>query len=224
AVLIGIDGYPNPLRGCVADALIIEKYLTTILGVPKDRIQYLLGKRPDDSSTHIPHKNSLPTRTNIVDTLLGLSENPRINNGDSIIIFFSGHGSSYYCPNYLCPIEALCPIDRGAPDGQDTCVPDISDREINNILAHIYHGKDARITVILDCCHAGGATKAPLNGSMRTAHSLPPRSFVRMLDSAKERMGDWHGYRDVWAKEWIPVMDSHIALAACKDYQFAKEW
>ncbi|KAK0470727.1 caspase domain-containing protein [Armillaria novae-zelandiae] len=245
AVLIGIDGYPTPLRGCVADALIIEKYLTDVLRVPKNRIQYLLGTKSDDSSTRIPHGNSLPTRTNIVDTLLGLSKNPKINNGDSIIIFFSGHGSSYYCPEcyrdifqsesaelawankecdpMLCPIEALCPIDRGAPDGQGACVPDISDREINNILTHIYHGKDARITVILDCCHAGGATKEPLNGPVRAAQSLPSRSFVRMLDSAKERMGDWHGYRDVWAEEWIPDMDSHIVLAACKAYQYAKE-
>ncbi|KAK0457620.1 peptidase C14, caspase domain-containing protein, partial [Armillaria novae-zelandiae] len=157
AVLIGIDGYPNPLRGCVADALVIEKYLTDVLHVPKDRIQYLLGKQLDDSSTLIPHNNVPPTRANIVDTLLGLSKNTKINNGDSIIIFFSGHGSSYY---YLCPIEALCPIDRrGTPDGQDACVPDISDREINNILAYIYHRKDARITLVLDCCHAGGATK-----------------------------------------------------------------
>ncbi|KAK0474338.1 caspase domain-containing protein [Armillaria luteobubalina] len=250
AVLIGIDGYPNPLRGCVADALTIEEYLTNVLSVPKDRIQYLLGKRSDDSSMRIPHKNSIPTRANIVDTLLGLSENPKINDGDSIIIFFSGHGSRYCCPDCYgeifqnqtvpdssgefalanechpnrCPIEALCPIDRGAPDGQDACIPDISDREINNILAHIHHEKGARITMILDCCHAGGTTKAPLNESVRTAHSLPPGSFVRMLNSAKERMGDWDGYRDVWAEEWNPVMDSHVAFAACKDHEFAKEW
>ncbi len=248
-MLIGIDGYPNPLRACVADALIIEKYLTNVLRVPEDRIQHLLGKRSDDSSTPIPHNNSLPTRANIVDTLLGLSTNSEINKGDSIIIFFSGHGSSYYCPNCYrtifgsdltdstaesasanhihrnrCPIEALCPIDRGTPDRQGACVPDISDREMNNILTHIYRAKDARITIMLDCCHAGGTTKAPLNGFVRTAHSLPPASFVRMLNSAKERMGDWHGYRDVWADDWIPDMDSHVALAACKDHQFAKEW
>ncbi|PBK65060.1 hypothetical protein ARMSODRAFT_1022494 [Armillaria solidipes] len=250
AVLIGIDGYTNPLRGCVADAYIIEEYLTNVLHIPTERIQYLLGKRPDDSPVPISHKNSLPTRANIIDTLLGLSTNSKINKGDSIIIFFSGHGSSYYCPEcyrtifgshppdpsaesasanenhrHRCPIEALCPIDRGTPDGQGACIPDISDREINNIVTYIYRAKDARITIILDCCHAGGSTRAPLNGDVRTAHSLPhEESFVRMLNSAKERMGDWHGYRDVWEDKWIPDMDSHIVLAACKDYQFAKEW
>ncbi|KAK0183538.1 hypothetical protein F5146DRAFT_891256, partial [Armillaria mellea] len=178
AVLIGIDGYPNPLRGCVSDALMIEKYLTDVLSIPKDRIQHLLGKRSDDSSTRISHKNSLPTRANIIDTLLGLSENPKINNGDSIIIFFSGHGSSYHCPNCYSDIFQSHSTPDSLAEGAlaQECHPNryISDREINNILAHIYHAKDARITIILDCCHAGGATKAPLNGFVRTAHSLPP--------------------------------------------------
>ncbi|PBK84594.1 hypothetical protein ARMGADRAFT_1067350 [Armillaria gallica] len=249
AVLIGIDGYENPLRGCIADVQIIEDYLTSVLRIPKERIQHLLGKSSDDFSTHTPHNNSLPTRANIIDTLLGLSTNPKINKGDSIIIYFSGHGSSYHCPDchstifqshapdssaeaalakecyrHRCPIEALCPIDRGIPDAQGTCIPDISDREINNILTHIYYAKDARITVILDCCHGGGTTRAPLSGHARTAESLPYGSFVRMLNSAKDRMGDWHGYRDVWAEDWTPNMDSHVVLAACKDYEFAREW
>ncbi|KAK0472116.1 peptidase C14, caspase domain-containing protein, partial [Armillaria luteobubalina] len=230
AVLVGIDGYKTPLRGCVADAHMFEEYLINVLHVPKEQIQCLLGNRPDDTSTHIPFDKSHPTRTNIIDTLLGLSTNPKINKGDSIIIYFSGHGSSYYCPDCYSTIfqspapEALCPIDRGIPDAQGTGIPDISDREINNILTHIYDAKDARITVILDCCHGGGITRAPFSGSARTTESLPYGSFIRMLDSAKERMGDWHGYRDVWAEDWIPNMASHVVLAACKDYEFAKEW
>ncbi|KAK0476231.1 caspase domain-containing protein [Armillaria luteobubalina] len=249
AVLIGIDGYKNPLRGCVADAHMFEEYLINVLHIPKEQIQCLLGNRPYDSSTHVPYEKSHPTRTNIIDTLLGLSTNPKINKGDSIIIYFSGHGSSYYCPDcystifqspaagssaeaklaktcfqHRCPIEALCPIDRDTPDTQGTGIPDISDREINNILTHIYDAKDARITVILDCCHGGGTTRAPFSGTARTTESLPYGSFIRMLDAAKERMGDWDGYRDVWAEDWIPNMDSHVVLAACKDYQFAREW
>ncbi|KAK0474328.1 hypothetical protein EDD18DRAFT_1367812 [Armillaria luteobubalina] len=122
-------------------------------------------------------------------------------------------------------MEALCPIDRGTLDGQGACVPDICDREINNILAYIYHGKDARITLILDCCFAGGITEALLNGDVRTAHSLPPGSFVRMLNSAKERTEDWHGYRDVWcAEKWTHEnMNPYTVLGACEDYQFARE-
>lgn len=228
---------------------IIEDYLISILRIPKERIQYLLGKSSDDFSAYSPHNNSLPTRANIIDTLFRLSTNPKINKGDSIIIYFSGHGSSYYCPDcyntifqshspdssaeaalakecfqHRCPIEALCPIDRGTPDAQGTCIPDISDREINNILTHIHLAKDARITLILDCCHGGGATRAPLNGYARTAEPLPYGSFVRMLNSAKERMGNWNGYQDVWAEDWIPNTDSHVVLAACKDYELAREW
>ncbi|SJL04774.1 uncharacterized protein ARMOST_08144 [Armillaria ostoyae] len=44
AILICIDGYPYyPLHGCVSDARLMEKYLVENLGVPKNRIQLLLG-------------------------------------------------------------------------------------------------------------------------------------------------------------------------------------
>ncbi|KAK0462798.1 hypothetical protein IW261DRAFT_1576159 [Armillaria novae-zelandiae] len=252
-ILIGIDGYhENPLDGCVADVRIMEDYMTGVLGVPKEHIQRLLGER-SDSSKSIRNTGLPPIRANIVKTLHGLSTNSGIKKGDSIVIFFSGHGSSYQCPDCLriicgdsrsscesspppdsteeieshqhrCPIEALCPIDRDTPDDEGVPIPDISDREINNILKKIHDVTEAHITVILDCCHSGGITKAPLlDGNARIIHSLGEESFVRMLDSAQDSMRDWPGYRDVWEQKWCPDMGSHVVLAACRDYQFAKE-
>ncbi|KAK0435899.1 hypothetical protein EV421DRAFT_2022340 [Armillaria borealis] len=62
AVLIGIDAYEgSPLHGCVSDASLIKKFLVDDLGVPKERIQCLLGSHdltPDDPST--------PSRANII--------------------------------------------------------------------------------------------------------------------------------------------------------------
>ncbi|KAK0457621.1 hypothetical protein IW261DRAFT_1353253, partial [Armillaria novae-zelandiae] len=119
AVLIGIDAYESyPLHGCVSDALALRKYLTDNLHVPKEHIQCLLGPGSDCQVN-----SSIPSRKNIISTFLGLAQNPRIQPGDG------SHGTSYQymqchesifageapesaCHKSLCPIEAICPIDR----------------------------------------------------------------------------------------------------------------
>ncbi len=42
-----------------------------------------------------------PSRTHITDMLLSVIDNPEINEGDNIIIYYAGHGSSYECSEYL---------------------------------------------------------------------------------------------------------------------------
>ncbi|KAK0470893.1 hypothetical protein IW261DRAFT_1305246, partial [Armillaria novae-zelandiae] len=160
AVLIGIDGYNRfPLRGCVSDALLVEEYLKEEICVPQERIQRLLGSL--DTSSEDP---SFPSRTNIVDTLLGLVDNPQIEIGDHIIIYFAGHGSGYYPNEYHigyaednrslggidASIEAICPIDRDAIGSDGLRIPDISDREINSIFQQISRSKGNQITFFLD--------------------------------------------------------------------------
>ncbi|KAK0227216.1 hypothetical protein EDD85DRAFT_974671, partial [Armillaria nabsnona] len=157
-VLIGIDAYEcNPLRGCIRDALMMERYLTEDLGMPKHRIQHLFGSKEHASSNNY----HIPTRVNIVQTLIDLMNNAEIRNGDNIIIYFSGHGSGYstagYCSNTNDSIEALCRIDH--TEGNGSHIPDgpgefcvyISDREINTILQNISQAKGHHITFLLDC-------------------------------------------------------------------------
>ncbi|KAK0183672.1 hypothetical protein F5146DRAFT_905766, partial [Armillaria mellea] len=101
------------------------------------------------------------THTNIVDALLCLSTNPQIWNGDNIVIYFSGHGVSYWCCDYdpyrgtiaeMGTIEVLCPMDRNSHRKEaNKLIPDISDREFSTILAEIYQTKGHHIMVILDC-------------------------------------------------------------------------
>ncbi len=158
AVLIGINEYASyPLKGCVSDARLMEKYLTEDLGVPRDRIQLLLGSKERTSLGVI-----YPSRTNIIGALLGIINNSEILNGDNIIIYYSGHGSSYPFEGKggaIEYIEALCPIDRDAIGDDGKPVPDISDREFNTILTQISRVKGHRITVILDCCHSGSVSR-----------------------------------------------------------------
>ncbi|KAK0451926.1 peptidase C14, caspase domain-containing protein, partial [Armillaria borealis] len=174
AVLIGIDGYSfYPLRGCVADALAVKQYLVEDLLVPEDRVQSLLGSMNYHDTSHTD-VSSIPSRENILSVLLSLVTNPDIERGDPIIIFFAGHGSRYAMSD--CDddedsdfdeedghshriVEALCPIDRNTIDSNGVPIPDISDRELNTILSILSHTKGHRITVILDCCHAGSITR-----------------------------------------------------------------
>ncbi|KAK0227267.1 caspase domain-containing protein [Armillaria nabsnona] len=221
-VLIGIDGYPtSPLRGCVNDALLMERFLVEDLGVPKCRIQSLLGSKTQVA----PSDPSIPTRSNIIQTLTSLIYNSEIEHGDNIVIYFSGHGSVYSCEEYCGKgagtIEALCPIDRTEED--DSPVPDISDREINIILRQIAHAKGHRITFILDCSHSGAVID---DAPGLLGKNIPPmsrKSLTWMLDAADATAKNFPEYRSVFAAEWCPDMTSHVILAACREHEIAKE-
>ncbi|KAK0219719.1 peptidase C14, caspase domain-containing protein [Armillaria nabsnona] len=235
AVLVGIDGYLSyPLRGCVADALTMEQYLVDDIFVPRERIQRLLGPaRYGDPSTDV---SSIPSRANIISLLLNLTTNPNIEYGDPVIIFFAGHGSRYplsdvdddpdfdeelddECSQHF--VEALCPVDRNTIDSNGALIPDITDRELNAILKQISCAKGNRITVILDCCHAGSVTRT-LSPGVRTVPPLERASLKDMLFAAEEALRDLPGYRSVFAEDWVPDMDSHVILAACTGDEVAK--
>ncbi|SJK96809.1 uncharacterized protein ARMOST_00055 [Armillaria ostoyae] len=225
-VLIGIDKYDGyPLRGCVSDARLIEKYFVDDVGVPKDRIQLLLGSEDHAS----PDDPMYPSRTHITDMLHSLATNDKIEYGDNIVIYYAGHGSCYSyheddededeTHEY---IEALCPIDCDTSDSNGIPIPDISDRELNSILSQISQTKGHHITVILDCCHSGGTSFGLPERGARTAPQTRHATLDDMLLSGHNLLKDYPGYRSILAKDWGPDMDSNVVLAACRDYEFAK--
>ncbi len=196
----------------------MEKYLTEDIGVPPNRIQLLLGSKEHTSSADPMN----PSRANIIDALLSIIDNPEILYGDKIVIFYSGHGSSYPFEregDALKYIEALCPIDRDTIGDDGKSVPDISDREFNTILKQISQVKGQHITVILDCCHSGSVSRgAGARMTSQTTHT----TLEDMLLAGEKILGGYPGYRSILSKDWYPDMDSYVVLAACKDYQLAK--
>ncbi|KAK0490208.1 caspase domain-containing protein [Armillaria novae-zelandiae] len=229
AVLIGIDDYEsNPLHGCVADALLMKRFLLHI-GMPEHRIQYLFGSRKPSRSDLLT-----PSRANIVNMLHSLVDNPDIERGDNIIIYYAGHGSSYHCSDHfstalglkcrntdVCPIEALCPIDRDTLDFNGRPIPDISDRELNALFTEISRAKGHNITFFADCCHASGISRNPDPETglrfMPATHRSDSNDMLRATDERLPRS------RSVLSKFWEPDMSSHVIIAACRDYQYAKE-
>jgi hypothetical protein len=77
-----------------------------------------------------------------LDTLVASGEN------DTVMVFFSGHGMSYFSEDYLCPVDA--DLNRI----QETC---ISSDEFTTALRKIQAG---RLVVFLDSCHSGGVGQA----------------------------------------------------------------
>ncbi len=195
----------------------MENYLINDLAVPKERIRRLFG-----STEHRTLENSsIPSRANIIESLVSLVHNPEIDRGDNIIIYFSGHGSSYPSAR-MGTIKALCPMDREDVGASGVPVPDISSREINCILKEISRAKGHHITVILDCCHSGGMTRQIQSG-IRSVHPFSRASLKSMLDAAEETMKSFPGYRSILAEDWCPDMTSHVVLAACEKDEFARE-
>ncbi|KAK0505565.1 hypothetical protein EDD18DRAFT_1129662 [Armillaria luteobubalina] len=200
----------------------MEKYLTEDLGVPSNRIQLLVGSE-EHASLDDP---MCPSRAHIVGVLLSLIANPEISYDDNIIIYYSGHGS-YYPPHadedsetdYM---ETLSPIDRDALGEDGKHVPDISDREFNTILSLISRAKGRRITVILDCCHAAGVCRNLPEPGARTAPPMKRATLHDMLLAGENVLKNYPGYRSILAKDWLPDVTSHVVLAACEDYQYAK--
>lgn len=205
----------------------MKDYLIYDLGIPEERIQCLLYPHPNSY-----HENaSIPSRANIVDTLLGLIDNCGIQNGDNIIIYFSGHGSSYACDHragdhisadHVCGIEALCPSDRGTKDANNNVITDITDRELNAILTQICRTKGRKITVILDCCHSSSLTRSPYT-RVRSAPRLEQKALTDALRIAHNRMRDLPEYKSVLDPLWSPDMDSHVVLTACGEHEEARE-
>ncbi|PBK80876.1 hypothetical protein ARMGADRAFT_1091878 [Armillaria gallica] len=223
AVVVGIDNYSSyPLRGCVTDALAMEKCLVEVIGVPKERIQTLLGPR----NQHDANVSSIPSRAKILSALRSLLTKADIKHGDPIVVFFAGHGSRYawsdldddknfgsdneHSPARAGFVEALCPLDRDN-------VPDISDRELNTVFSQIYRTGGHPITVILDCCHGGGATRSP------RVRTIPPDSLRAMLHTGEEGLIDLLCHQSILAKNWCPDIDSHVVVAACGESELVQE-
>ncbi|KAK0462291.1 GMC oxidoreductase-domain-containing protein [Desarmillaria tabescens] len=180
-----------------------------------------------------------PSRAHIINTLLSLINNPHIEKDDNIIIYYAGHGSSYECSEYknvdnpeyeeeisfasTGHIEALCPIDRDTCDANGNPVPDISDREFNTILTLISRAKGHHITVILNCCHSAGVSRDVPPSGARTCRGTERASLRDMLHAGEKNLEDFPGCPSILSKDWYPDEGSHILLAACEVYQYAKE-
>ncbi|PBK92307.1 hypothetical protein ARMGADRAFT_1013524 [Armillaria gallica] len=212
----------------------MEKYFVEDLAVPEERIQRLLGPK-NNYDTSALETYSIPSRENILSVLHSLIDNDKIGDDDPIIIFVAGHGLRYLvsyedsdsdhehdCESPLKYMEALCPIDRGTPGSNDNPIPDISDWELNTIFSVLSRAKGHRITVLLDCCHAGSITRT--YSGEQTAPLPNDTSLQDMLSAGEKGLTKLLGCETVFSEDWVPDMDSHVVIAACREEERANSW
>ncbi|PCH43376.1 hypothetical protein WOLCODRAFT_103408 [Wolfiporia cocos MD-104 SS10] len=211
ALIIGIDKYKSGriwnLESCVDDAKNVKRWLSHDLHVPRDQICLLL----DAEATKRQIEDKFMTH---------LVNNPAIEPGDSIIVYFSGHGSRVRSPagwfeQGRGEVEVLCPYDHDTKTGNGR-VAGISDRSLHAMMRDLSQAKGDNVTLMLDVCFS-----PPKAGREERGRSHIRYTPTVKADSNDLLSGFWKG---AVAHKGAPSTSrgfaatshsSHIVLAAC---------
>ena len=202
ALCVGINDYPyagNDLNGCVNDAKAWAKILSENFNFSSGDIKILL--------------DSQATKKNTLDALKNLLAGAKA--GDHLVYTNSSHGSyiadtSGDEPTYD---EIICPYDIDANQ--------IVDDDLRELFKNL--PKDARLTVILDNCHSGTATRAAVSDilpGMRT----PDDRRVRFLSPALRGLPILENPWTAKPKRQIKYPESkmnEILFSGCTDKEYS---
>ncbi|OUL27306.1 hypothetical protein BV378_11830 [Nostoc sp. RF31YmG] len=239
ALLIGVDCYmPNilpdgsrykSLGGCVRDINHVEAFLKDTRKVPETQILKLTAsvnpEKPDQEEPVEPPKK-LPTRKNIVDSFRKLGETAP--EGAQVYIQYSGHGGR--AKTVFPEIkgageidEGLVPTDIGTSEGQY-----VRDLELAQLLKELVDRK-LTVTLVLDCCHSGGATRgdAEIRG-MNVEDNKPLQDTFEPVAPLEVLAATWQsltgtGTRGLKAGG-VPESRDYVLLAACRQNEYAFEF
>ncbi|KAI2633582.1 caspase domain-containing protein [Hypomontagnella submonticulosa] len=239
AVLIGIDEYHCPdhedttprndikneriryksLDGCVNDILAIEKYLLDTVCVPAENIKKLLAPTP--WRNHIADLSMVSySRPTYLDIIKVLEDIPRdAKKGDSVYIHYSGHGA-----RSTTVFAGL----KGDEDLDECLVPcDITnggkylrDLEMGALLQGMVDA-GLLLTVVLDCCHSGGAVRGDPVMPACKIRAIPDIHKSDLDSDKPENMNRIMalGQQD----SWLTSPKGFVLLAACRERQTARE-
>ncbi len=244
ALLIGIDCYlPNilpegssykSLAGCVRDISHVESFLRNTLQVPEAQILKLTASNTDKSNLPQEPQEHLPTYENIVAKFKLLTDLAQPQ--DQVYIHYSGHGgrsATIYreLKGKYGVDESLVPTDIGNSEARY-----LRDLELAKLLQNMVD-KRLVVTLVLDSCHSGGATRGGVNdsgirGLNKNVVDTTPRPTESLVASAEELIQNWQGLtqgqqntRNVTAASgWLPEPRGYVLLAACRDNESAYEY
>ena len=238
ALLIGIDCYlPNQLPGrgsypslggCVRDINYVEEFLTHKLGMKDECILKLTATSTGETKPPEP-REKWPTYENIVAAFQKLGD--MAQPGDQVYIHYSGHGGR---------TKTAYPDLKGKNGIDETLVPtDIGNSEARYLrdveLAHLLKTmveKGLIVTIVLDSCHSGGATRGKGGAVTRgigivDTTTRPTQSLVGSADKLKETWQSLSsgGTRNVkQGGGWLLEPSGYVLLAACRASESANEY
>jgi hypothetical protein len=243
ALLIGIDcylsnqlpegvSYPS-LGGCVNDVTLMEEFLRRKLVAPDENILTLTSS-VTSAGEPIEPSERWPTYENIVKAIQELTE--RAAPGAQVYIHYCGHGGRV--PTWFPELKAadgldetLVPMDIGK-----TSARHLRDIELAYLLRKMAD-KGLNVTLVLDCCHSGGATRR-LRKVMAGEDTWPRgidnidtrlRPSASLVASEDELIENWRSLSASAARglemsdNWLWRPQGYVLLAACRPSEYAYE-
>ncbi len=215
-LLIGIDAYDGGgmLTGCVNDIDAIQRFLVDRVGVPRAHIRRLAAPR-----TGAAHETDVPEELPLLDTVRGALEHlgtDEVGPEDRVFIYYSGHGTQ-------CIVsaggarrfarEALLPKDKKR--GPEYRL--LFDWELNALIARIATRTSA-VTVVLDCCNSGGATRDFNAAETRGQDRFWPIPEIALAAGVDRSAGSVRGVASA-----LGSLQRCQVIAACRDDERARE-
>jgi hypothetical protein len=237
ALLIGVDCYmPNRLPdgsyyvnlgGCVSDIQRVEAFLKDFKRVPVPQILKLTASpSAGDKSKPSEPPEQLPTRDNMVASFRKLGEMAPA--GSQVYIHYSGHGGR--AKTVFAEIkgadeldEGLVPTDIGTSEGQY-----LRDIELAHLLQELVN-KGLLVTLILDCCHSGGATRgdAAIRG-MNVEDNKPLQPNHQPVATVDALRATWQALTGAGSRGLkaggLPESAQYVVIAACRQNEYAYEY
>src|SRR5712692_1768831 len=234
ALLIGINYYlPNALphgsyqslEGCVRDITEVERFLRSTLHLPDMQIVKLQASRGRKGPRET--REQWPTYENMVAAFQNITQMAQA--GDQVYIHYSGHGgrAKTQFPELKGEHgfdEALVPMDIGYPTTDY-----LRDVEIARLLKTMID-RGLIVTVVLDSCHSGSATRGG-GDRVRGLPTIDPtiRPSQNLVATREVLIETWHQLHGgtsrgfMLGSGWLPEVKDYVLLAACRATESAYE-
>jgi len=233
ALLIGIDYYkPNrlykSLKGAVRDINLVETFLKQTLKISPERIYKLTSLNKEDAELLAARaaQDQEPTYENIVRAFDEITKTAQPS--EQVYIHYSGHGgrAKTVYPNLKQGgseqnDEGIVPMDIGdTEEGRY-----LRDVEMTTLLKRMTD-KGLIVTVILDSCHSGGATRGDVEIRSGEEPDLLKRTDKSLVGEREELERNWlELMRDRGiGVAGLPQSRDYVLLAACRSNEFAYEY
>ncbi|KAK5991725.1 Metacaspase-7 [Cladobotryum mycophilum] len=213
ALLVGIDQYSSgtkSLKGCVNDVQETRALLQSHIGIPPQNITALLAPQGSEESSD---PAAWPTKANFIQAITRIRQCAQP--GDLVYIHYSGHGdrvptSSAGLKKTVKYDEVLCTLEE-----------DVRDFEFGELLDSLVD-KGLILCVVLDCCHAGGASR--FSPEIRIRCRRIANDFEDPACAGNESAVN-RGLRNaVPAETWFYKPRGYNLIAACQPFETASEY
>jgi len=213
ALLVGINNYHpesrgvSSLTGCVNDIQAIEALLRK--RIDHDKKWELV----ENSVVPWNLTNDSATRQAVIDGFL--QHLCQADSEDVVLFYYAGHGSYETAPEFFRnqerdgKIETIVCYDSRTSSGLD-----LADKELSYLIEQVAKNHP-HILIILDSCHSGTATRDPEVVERQTNTAGKVRDLKDFLFPQ-----EWLDYRLSDSYQ----LPKHIAIAACRNIQTAKEY